>query len=78
MESAETARLLGAGSIINASLLMAVLWFLRRIILKTDKIDVIEVKVSTISHEVADLASVRERVAVLESVTGVRRGKPRP
>lgn len=66
------AKLMGAGSAVNALLLMAVIWFIRRLIVKVDnsmpKIDILEVQVNYIVHELKDLGKLRERVAVLETL----------
>lgn len=58
----------GLGAVVNVALLCAVLWFMRRLIVKVDKIDILEVQVKAMVHEMKDLGSLRERVAVLEAL----------
>lgn len=63
---------MGASAII-AVLLGCVLWFLKRLIVKVDKIDVLEVQVNAMVKEMKDMGHLRERVAVLEALGKDRR-----
>lgn len=72
METAESiqtlTKLLGAGSVLTIVLLGFVIWFIKRLITKVDKIDVLEIQVKALVHEMKDFGMIRERVAALEAL----------
>lgn len=72
-EMMQTMKYMGLGSVLNVALLGAVLWFLRRLILKVEKIDVLEVQVHAMAKEMKDVSHLRERVAVLEAISKHKR-----
>lgn len=61
--------LTGAGTLLNAVLISLVLGFIRRLITKVEKIDILEIQVKAMVYEMKDLGHLRERVAVLEAMT---------
>lgn len=62
------AKLLWIGSSLNVMFFSMVVWLLRRLIVKVDKIDILEVQVKAMVHEMKDLGHLRERVAVIETL----------